>query len=105
MTYVQLSQGSFQVVYPLGLWSRFSGLCMSSNCSCKWVICMSSLRTQANNVTPSQLVLLGGARRLELCPCNTITACPLWPWSAPHIPATVLAVYMYTSKTYNDTDR
>ena len=26
MTYVQLSQGSFQVVYPLGLWSRSSGV-------------------------------------------------------------------------------
>ena len=26
MTYVQLSEGGFQVVYPLGLWSRFSGV-------------------------------------------------------------------------------
>ena len=24
MSYVQLSEGGFQVVYPLGLWSRFS---------------------------------------------------------------------------------
>ena len=24
MSYVQLSEGSFQVVYPPGLWSRFS---------------------------------------------------------------------------------
>ena len=26
MSYVQLSDGGFQVVYPLGLWSRFSGV-------------------------------------------------------------------------------
>ena len=26
VTYVQLSEGGFQVVYPLGLWSRFSGV-------------------------------------------------------------------------------
>ena len=26
MSYVQLSQGGFQVVCPLGLWSRFSGV-------------------------------------------------------------------------------
>ena len=26
MSYVQLSEGGFQVVYPLGLWSRFSGV-------------------------------------------------------------------------------
>ena len=25
MSYVQFSEGGFQVVYPLGLWSRFSG--------------------------------------------------------------------------------
>ena len=25
MSYVQLSEGGFQVVYPLGLWSQFSG--------------------------------------------------------------------------------
>ena len=25
MSYVQLSEGGFQVVYPLGLWSLFSG--------------------------------------------------------------------------------
>ena len=25
MSYLQLSQGGFQVAYPLGLWSRFSG--------------------------------------------------------------------------------
>ena len=25
MSYVQLSDGGFQVVYPLGSWSRFSG--------------------------------------------------------------------------------
>ena len=24
MSYVQLSEGGFKVVYPLGLWSRFS---------------------------------------------------------------------------------
>ena len=26
MSYVQLSEGGFQVVYPLGLWPRFSGV-------------------------------------------------------------------------------
>ena len=26
MSYVQLSEGGFQVAYPLGLWSRFSGV-------------------------------------------------------------------------------
>ena len=26
MSSVQLSEGGFQVVYPLGLWSRFSGV-------------------------------------------------------------------------------
>ena len=26
MSYVQLSEGDFQVVYPLGLWSRCSGV-------------------------------------------------------------------------------
>ena len=26
MSCVQLSEGGFQVVYPLGLWSRFSGV-------------------------------------------------------------------------------
>ena len=26
MSYLQLSEGGFQVVYPLGLWSRFSGV-------------------------------------------------------------------------------
>ena len=26
MSYVQLSEGGFQVVYPLGLWARFSGV-------------------------------------------------------------------------------
>ena len=26
MSYVQLSEGGFQVVYRLGLWSRFSGV-------------------------------------------------------------------------------
>ena len=26
MSYVQLSEGGFQVVYPLGMWSRFSGV-------------------------------------------------------------------------------
>ena len=26
MSYVQLSEGGFQVVYPLGLWSWFSGV-------------------------------------------------------------------------------
>ena len=26
MSYVQLSEGGFQVVYPLGLWSRSSGV-------------------------------------------------------------------------------
>ena len=26
MSYVQLSEGGFQVVYPLGLWCRFSGV-------------------------------------------------------------------------------
>ena len=26
MSYVQLSEGGFRVVYPLGLWSRFSGV-------------------------------------------------------------------------------
>ena len=26
MSYVQLSEGGFQVVYPLGLWSRFFGV-------------------------------------------------------------------------------
>ena len=26
MSYVQLSEGNFKVVYPLGLWSRFSGV-------------------------------------------------------------------------------
>ena len=26
MSYVQLSEGGFQVVYPLGLWSQFSGV-------------------------------------------------------------------------------
>ena len=26
MSYVQLSEGGFQVVYPLALWSRFSGV-------------------------------------------------------------------------------
>ena len=26
MSYVQLPEGGFQVVYPLGLWSRFSGV-------------------------------------------------------------------------------
>ena len=26
MSYVQLSEGGFQVGYPLGLWSRFSGV-------------------------------------------------------------------------------
>ena len=25
MSYVQLFEGGFQVVYPLGLWPRFSG--------------------------------------------------------------------------------
>ena len=26
MSYVQLSEGGFQVVYPLGLWSQVSGV-------------------------------------------------------------------------------
>ena len=26
MSYVHLSGGGFQLVYPLGLWSRFSGV-------------------------------------------------------------------------------
>ena len=26
MSYMQLSEGGFQVVSPLGLWSRFSGV-------------------------------------------------------------------------------
>ena len=26
MSYVQVSEGGFQVVYPLCLWSRFSGV-------------------------------------------------------------------------------
>ena len=26
MSYMQLSEGGFQVVYPLSLWSRFSGV-------------------------------------------------------------------------------
>ena len=26
MSYLQLSEGGFHVVYPLGLWSRFSGV-------------------------------------------------------------------------------
>ena len=26
MSYLQLSEGGCQVVYPLGLWSRFSGV-------------------------------------------------------------------------------
>ena len=26
MSYVQLSEGGFQVVYPLGLWSQFSAV-------------------------------------------------------------------------------
>ena len=26
MSYMQSSEGGFQVVYPLGLWSRFSGV-------------------------------------------------------------------------------
>ena len=26
MRYLQLSEGGFQVVYPLGLWSQFSGV-------------------------------------------------------------------------------
>ena len=26
MSYLQWSEGGFQVVYPLGLWSRFSGV-------------------------------------------------------------------------------
>ena len=26
VSYVQLSEGGFQVIYPLGLWSRFSGV-------------------------------------------------------------------------------
>ena len=26
MSYVPLSEAGFQVVYPLGLWSRFSGV-------------------------------------------------------------------------------
>ena len=26
MSYVQLSEGGFQVAYPLGAWSRFSGV-------------------------------------------------------------------------------
>ena len=26
MTYMQLSEGGFQVVYPLDLWYRFSGV-------------------------------------------------------------------------------
>ena len=26
MSYVQLSEGGFQVVYPRGSWSRFSGV-------------------------------------------------------------------------------
>ena len=26
MSYMQLSEGGFQVVYPLGLWSRFSAV-------------------------------------------------------------------------------
>ena len=26
MSYVQLSEGGFQVVYPLGMWSWFSGV-------------------------------------------------------------------------------
>ena len=26
MSYLQLSEGVFQVVYPLGLWSRLSGV-------------------------------------------------------------------------------
>ena len=26
MSYAQLSERGFQVVYPLGLWSRFSGV-------------------------------------------------------------------------------
>ena len=26
MSYMQLSEGVFQVVHPLGLWSRFSGV-------------------------------------------------------------------------------
>ena len=26
VSYVQLSEGAFQVVYPLGLWSRLSGV-------------------------------------------------------------------------------
>ena len=26
VSYVQLSEGGFRVVYPLGLWSRFSGV-------------------------------------------------------------------------------
>ena len=31
MSYVELSEGGFQVVYPLGLWSRFSGVvCITS---------------------------------------------------------------------------
>ena len=29
MSYVQLSKGGFQVVYPLGLWSRLSGVVKS----------------------------------------------------------------------------
>ena len=30
VSYVQLSEGGFQVVYPLGLWSRFSGVVSQS---------------------------------------------------------------------------
>ena len=29
MSYVQLSKGGFHVGYPLGLWSRFSGVVKS----------------------------------------------------------------------------
>ena len=38
MSCVQLSEGGFQVVYPLGLWSRSSG---SSSCQspiCIWLV-------------------------------------------------------------------
>ena len=41
VSYVQLSEGGFQVVYPLGLWSRFSGVVKvlyGYGCAVRWVL-------------------------------------------------------------------
>ena len=93
MSYVQLSEGGFKVVYPLGLWSRFPGVVNVDSDMASKLFTFTFTLTPHTSALPlcdeATAAALPGAHLLQLCMhCQLLSSLGMRPHGQQQRPFT-----------------